>query len=93
VPTVRTSAVAPTGWTWPWSCIAYHEGFPPANPATDTGNGYYGGLQFSLETWQAYGGVGMPQDASIAEQEAVAERVLAGQGWRAWPNTSAMCGL
>jgi Transglycosylase-like domain len=81
----------PQTWTWPWSCIAQYES--GGNPAEDTGNGYYGGLQFDLTSWYAAGGVGMPQDASIAEQEAVANTLLTMQGWGAWPNTSAMCGL
>jgi LysM repeat protein len=51
----------------------------------NTGNGYYGGLQFSLSTWRAYGGSGMPQNASKSEQIRIAEKVLAGQGWGAWP--------
>ena len=51
----------------------------------NTGNGYYGGLQFSLSTWRAYGGSGMPQDASKMTQIRIAEKVLAGQGWGAWP--------
>lgn len=80
-----------TGWRWPWSCIAKYES--GGNPATNTGNGFYGGLQFTLQTWYAYGGHGNPAAASIPEQEAVAERVLRGQGWGAWPNTSRMCGL
>lgn len=79
------------GWTGPWSCIAHYES--GGNPGEDTGNGYYGGLQFSMQTWLAYGGSGNPADASIPEQEAVAERILAAQGWSAWPNTSRMCGL
>lgn len=79
------------GWRWPWSCIAKYES--GGNPAENTGNGFYGGLQFTMSTWRAYGGSGNPADASIAEQEAVAQRVLAAQGWGAWPNTSRMCGL
>src|ERR1700712_1048702 len=51
----------------------------------NTGNGYYGGLQFSLSTWQGYGGSGNPADASKSTQIAIAEKVLAGQGWGAWP--------
>jgi len=51
----------------------------------NTGNGYYGGLQFSLSTWRGYGGSGMPQNASKMEQIRIAEKVLAGQGWGAWP--------
>ena len=81
---------AASGWSGPWACIAHYES--GGNPATDTGNGYYGGLQFSMSTWHAYGGTGNPAAASIAAQEAVAARVLASQGWRAWPNTSRLCG-
>ena len=79
------------GWSWPWSCIAQYES--GGNPAENTGNGFYGGLQFTMGTWLANGGTGNPADASIAEQEAVANNVLASQGWGAWPNTSRMCGL
>lgn len=60
--------------------------------ATNTGNGYYGGLQFSLATWRGYGGSGNPADANKATQIAVAERVLAGQGWGAWPVCSVQAG-
>jgi hypothetical protein len=79
------------GWTGPWACIARYES--GGNPAANTGNGFYGGLQFTLGTWQANGGTGNPANASIAQQEAVANNVLASQGWGAWPNTSRMCGL
>ena len=54
----------------------------------NTGNGYYGGLQFSQSTWAAYGGTAYAPRADLAsksEQIAVAERVLAGQGPGAWP--------
>jgi hypothetical protein len=87
------SAPASSGGSWsgPWACIAQHES--NGNPSADTGNGFYGGLQFTLQTWQAYGGSGNPANASIAAQEAVAQRVLAAQGWGAWPNTSRACGL
>jgi len=59
----------------------------------NTGNGYYGGLQFSLSTWRGYGGTGMPHQASRAQQIAVAKRVQAAQGWGAWPACSAKLGL
>lgn len=58
----------------------------------NTGNGYYGGLQFNLQTWQANGGSGNPADASRSEQIRVAENVLATQGWGAWPSCSAQIG-
>lgn len=59
----------------------------------DTGNGYRGGLQFSQSTWEAYGGSGNPADASREQQIAVAENVLEGQGWGAWPACSSQLGL
>jgi resuscitation-promoting factor RpfB len=63
------------------------------NWAINTGNGYYGGLQFTLSTWQAYGGSGYPHHASRETQIAVAERVQNGQGWGAWPACAAELGL
>jgi resuscitation-promoting factor RpfA len=63
------------------------------NWTTNTGNGYYGGLQFSPRTWRAFGGSGMPHKASKAQQIRVAEKVLAGQGWKAWPACSKKLGL
>lgn len=59
----------------------------------NTGNGYYGGLQFSPTTWRAFGGSGSAHQASRAQQIAVAERVLASQGWNAWPSCSRKLGL
>ncbi|QNG54311.1 LysM peptidoglycan-binding domain-containing protein [Pseudonocardia petroleophila] len=63
------------------------------NWSINTGNGYYGGLQFSPTTWRAFGGSGMPHQASRSEQIAVAERTLAAQGWGAWPSCSRKLGL
>nr|WP_253272698.1 transglycosylase family protein [Arsenicicoccus sp. oral taxon 190] len=59
----------------------------------NTGNGYSGGLQFTPSTWRAYGGSGSAQNASKAEQIAVAKRVLQGQGPGAWPVCSRKAGL
>ena len=59
----------------------------------NTGNGYYGGLQFSPRTWRAFGGKGSAHTASRKEQIRVAERVLAAQGWKAWPSCSKKIGL
>nr|WP_250576716.1 transglycosylase family protein [Mycobacterium tuberculosis] len=50
-----------------------------------TGNGYYGGLQFTAGTWRANGGSGSAANASREEQIRVAENVLRSQGIRAWP--------
>ncbi|AZA10964.1 resuscitation-promoting factor Rpf1 domain-containing protein [Corynebacterium gerontici] len=62
----------------------------------NTGNGYYGGLQFSQGTWEGHGGREFAPRADLAsreEQIVVAERVLASQGWGAWPACSAGLGL
>jgi hypothetical protein len=74
-----------------WDKIAQCESGGDWNIAT--GNGYYGGLQFTTETWRSHGGKGMPQDASRDAQIAVAERVLADQGWGAWPVCSRRAGM
>ena len=61
--------------------------------SANTGNGFSGGLQFTPSTWAAFGGSGSAANASASEQKAVAERVLAEQGWGAWPACSAKLGL
>jgi uncharacterized protein YabE (DUF348 family) len=67
-----------------WDKIAQCES--GGNWAANTGNGYYGGLQFDLSTWHAYGGTGLPSDASRAEQIAIATKVRdASGGYGAWP--------
>lgn len=63
------------------------------NWAINTGNGYYGGLQFSLGSWRAVGGSGLPSEASREEQIARGEMLKARQGWGAWPSCSAKLGL
>jgi len=60
------------------------------NWAANTGNGYYGGLQFNLGTWAAYGGTGRPDQHTREEQIAVAKRLVAAQGgYGAWPHCGA----
>jgi hypothetical protein len=66
-----------------WDRLAQCES--SGNWSCNTGNGYYGGLQFSLSSWRWVGGSGYPHQASRAEQIRRAERLLALQGWRAWP--------
>jgi LysM repeat protein len=78
---------APTGV---WDRVAACES--GGNWHINTGNGYYGGLQFSMSTWQGYGGTGNPAAASKSTQIAIAEKVLAGQGWGAWPVCSVKAG-
>ena len=56
------------------------------NWAINTGNGYYGGLQFNLGTWRAYGGTSRPDLVSREQQIAIAEKVRAASGgYGAWP--------
>jgi hypothetical protein len=61
----------------------------------NTGNGYYGGLQFSAGTWRAYGGAAYASTADKASrsaQIAIATKVQRAQGWGAWPTCSARAG-
>jgi hypothetical protein len=70
-----------------WDGVAQCES--SGNWSINTGNGYYGGLQFSQSTWAAYGGLAYAPRADLAtkdQQIAVAESTLAGQGIGAWPN-------
>ncbi|MBY8874217.1 LysM peptidoglycan-binding domain-containing protein [Micromonospora sp. PLK6-60] len=69
-----------------WDAIAQCES--GGNWKINTGNGYYGGLQFSRSTWNGYGGQKYAARADLAsrgEQIAIAEKVLKGQGIGAWP--------
>jgi uncharacterized protein YabE (DUF348 family) len=92
---VGTKAVATTnfaGGSTVWDRLAQCEA--GGNWATNTGNGYYGGLQFSLGTWHAYGGSGLPSSASRATQIAIATKVRnASGGYGAWPACAASLGL
>jgi uncharacterized protein YabE (DUF348 family) len=75
-----------------WDSLAQCES--GGNWAINTGNGYYGGLQFSLGTWQAYGGTGLPSEASRETQIAIATKLRdASGGYGAWPACSSKLGL
>ncbi|AUH70586.1 MULTISPECIES: transglycosylase family protein [Gordonia] len=77
-----------------WNKVAQHES--GGNWAINTGNGYYGGLQFSASTWKAFGGDKFAPTADKAtpqEQMEVANSTLSGQGWDAWPVTSHQAGV
>ena len=66
------------------------------NWAINTGNGYYGGLQFSHGTWHGYGGgefADYPHEATREEQIIVAERLRAARGYAPWPACRAKLGL
>ena len=77
-----------------WDKVAQCES--GGNWSINTGNGYYGGLQFSPSTWRAFGGqefAGNAHQATKAEQIAVAQRTLAQQGPGAWPTCGKRAGL
>src|SRR3954471_19332327 len=92
-PTLSAGAAqAASGSTWDRLAQCESGG----NWSINTGNGFSGGLQFTPSTWRAYGGTAYASSAYKASrnaQIAVAERVLAGQGWGAWPACSAKLGL
>ena len=76
-----------------WDSLAQCES--TGNWQAATGNGFFGGLQFTKSTWNAFGGsqyAPSAEQASRSEQIAVAEKVLAGQGWGAWPVCSKKVG-
>ena len=85
------AAVPATAPASTWDSLAQCES--GGNWATNTGNGYSGGLQFSASTWAAHGGTGSAANASREQQIAVAQRVQASQGWGAWPACAAKLGL
>lgn len=74
-----------------WDSIAACES--GGNWAINTGNGFYGGLQFTLSSWAAVGGSGYPNEASRDEQIARAQILQSRQGWGAWPACTAKLGL
>jgi resuscitation-promoting factor RpfA len=77
-----------------WDKVAQCES--GGNWKINTGNGFYGGVQFAAGTWKAYGGKTYASQAHLAtkaEQIAIARRVLAGQGAGAWPTCSRRAGL
>lgn len=85
------ATTAPANAASTWDKLAQCES--GGNWSINTGNGYYGGLQFSLSTWKAFGGSGMPNQASKAEQIRIATKVQASQGWGAWPACTAKLGI
>lgn len=61
--------------------------------SADTGNGFYGGIQFTLDSWELVGGSGNPADTSQNEQIMRGNLLQARQGWVAWPQCAAQLGL
>ncbi|QFQ01848.1 Resuscitation-promoting factor Rpf2 precursor [Corynebacterium urogenitale] len=92
-----SAALAPAAQAAPdsdWDRLAQCES--GGNWAINTGNGFQGGLQFAPSTWAGFGGTQFAPTADQATREQqiyVAEKVLASQGWGAWPACSAKLGL
>ncbi|AWZ04500.1 MULTISPECIES: transglycosylase family protein [unclassified Streptomyces] len=87
---LMTAGTASAATASEWDRVASCES--GGNWSINTGNGYYGGLQFSSSTWAAYGGksyAAQANQASKSQQIAIAEKVLKGQGKGAWPS----CGV
>lgn len=79
---------------WPWGCLAECES--SGDWHINTGNTFYGGLQFWQPTWEAFGGLTFARRADLAsrdEQIKIAKRVQAAQGWGAWPVCAQRYGL
>nr|WP_157880573.1 transglycosylase family protein [Streptomyces katrae] len=92
----RGRGAAPAGSRagWPWDCVADCES--SGRWAVNTGNGFYGGLQFWQPTWVEHGGLVYAARADLATREQqirVAEEVLGVQGWDAWPVCAKRYGL
>ncbi len=86
-PPARTSTVGGSVWDRLAQCES------SGNWQANTGNGYYGGLQFLPSTWRSVGGTGLPHQASRAEQIHRAQILQARSGWGQWPACSRRLGL
>jgi LysM repeat protein len=83
---VLSAPAAQAATTHDWTGVAQCES--GGDWHINTGNGYYGGLQFSQSTWAGYGGTDLAARADLAtpaQQVQIAEEVLSGQGIGAWP--------
>ncbi|MEZ5281331.1 MAG: transglycosylase family protein [Acidimicrobiales bacterium] len=74
-----------------WDALAHCES--TSRWDINTGNGFYGGIQFTLSSWRAVGGTGYPHEHSREEQIYRGELLLEIQGWRAWPGCTRKLGL
>lgn len=86
-----TGRIAPAATSSVWNSLAACES--GGNWAINTGNGYYGGIQFSLRSWRWVGGRLYPHQNTKAEQIYRGQRLYVLQGWGAWPGCSHKLGL
>ena len=87
LPMIAATATPSAAATSAWDRLAGCES--GGNWGINTGNGYYGGLQFNLGTWQAYGGQGMPNEQPAWYQAQIADRVRVDSGLGHWPHCGA----
>ena len=87
----EVSSGGSTGGNSVWDRLAQCES--GGNWSINTGNGFYGGVQFSASTWRAMGGSGLPHQASRETQIAIAKKLQARAGWGQWPGCSSKLGL
>jgi hypothetical protein len=74
-----------------WDALAECES--GGNWSINTGNGYYGGLQFSASSWRSVGGTGLPHEHSRETQILMGQRLQARSGWGSWPSCASKLGL
>ncbi len=94
VPLIGSAGVADAAPASAWNAVAACES--SGDWHINTGNGFYGGLQFTQSTWDGFGGQAYASRADFAtpeQQMAIANKVLAGQGWGAWPVCSQKAGV
>ena len=87
----KEAAAASVGGNSVWDKLAQCES--GGNWAMNSGNGFYGGLQFMASTWHAMGGSGLPHQASRETQIAIAQKLQSRAGWGQWPACSRKIGL
>ncbi len=88
---VATASSASAASSATWQRVAQCE--TGGNWSMNSGNGHYGGLQFTLSVWRGYGGTGMPHRNSKSQQIRIAEKVLRSQGPGVWPVCGRRAGL
>ncbi len=88
-PAPSSGGYTPLGGVW----LELRECESSDNYATNTGNGFYGAYQFTLQTWAGLGYAGLPSQASPQTQDGAAVRLQAEAGWGQWPACSAALGL
>lgn len=91
---MHVATAAPWTQSWLQAALCVHSGEGAWND--NTGNGFYGGMQFDYGTWLSNGGGQFAPYAYLAtpkEQLLIAFRTWQARGWAPWPNTAAACGL